>query len=39
MGVSVAGVAVMLLASVAVGLLAARERLRPHGRHAGGTKG
>lgn len=39
MGVSMAGVTVMLLASVAVGLLAARERLRPHGRHAGGTKG
>ena len=39
MGVSMAGVAVMLLASVAVGVLAARERLRPHGRHAGGTKG
>ena len=39
MGVSMAGVAVILLASVAVGLLAARERLRPRGRHAGGTKG
>ena len=35
MGVSMAGVTVMLLASVAVGLLAARERLRPHGRHSG----
>lgn len=39
MGVSMAGVTVMLLASVAVGLLAARERLRPHGRHANGMRG
>lgn len=37
-GISMAGVALMLLASVAVGLLAARERLRPHGRHANGAQ-
>ncbi len=35
MGVSMAGVAVMLLAAVAVGLLCVREHLRPHGRHSG----
>lgn len=35
MGVSMAGVAVMLLTAVAVGLLCVREHLRPHGRHSG----
>lgn len=37
-GISMASVALMLLAAVAVGLLAARERLRPHGRHANGAQ-
>lgn len=35
MGVSTAGVAVVLLAALAVGMLCMREHLRPRGRHSG----